>query len=145
MSTISKVTVLEKFGKLRRAINLAATQELKALGIGPKQAIILRQIARDETSSLSEIARATYTDPAAVSRALESLLAKKWVEQVAHPTDRRRWDVLLTAKGKEQIKEIETIYRKLAARFLAPLSEAEELTFSNLLEKLLNGPLSEQA
>lgn len=115
--------LLVAFGKIRRRLNLIATQALKPLGIGPKQALLLRALQEAKGAlSLSEMAESTLTDPAATGRAIESLLKKGWVKQTDDPDDKRRWLVSLTKEGRKITGEVEAIYRVVAKEFCRPLS-----------------------
>ncbi len=55
------IQALEKFGKLRRRLNLSFTQSLKPLGIGPKQAVLLHHLCNYGTSSPAGLSCATIT------------------------------------------------------------------------------------
>ena len=137
MSIIFRTELLDKFGRLRRKLNLRATLDLKPLGIGPKQALIIRELKRAEVSSLADLARSTATDPAALGRAIDTLIKKEWVAQREHPSDRRRWNVHLTKKGYSVAAKVDVIYGGLAEKLLEALTASEQENFSNILSKIL--------
>ena len=131
------ITILEKFGKLRRKLNLLFTQALSPLGIGPKQAVLLRYLSTRGESSLADISRATVTDPAAVNRSVAVLIKKGMIQRREHATDQRRWQVSLTRKGKGQAMEVEKIYAATAEKMVEGLLPREKEAFAALLDKML--------
>lgn len=138
MKTTSDLQLLEKYGQLRRGLNLLATQILRPLGIGPKQASFLRHLSRHGKASLSDLSKSTLTDPAAAGRLVKVLQKRGVIERRDHPTDQRSWEVELTTRGMQLVKEVEKAYQRLAEKAVKPLSIAEKKEFSNLLDKLLD-------
>jgi DNA-binding MarR family transcriptional regulator len=137
MKTTSDLKLLEKYGRLRRGLNLLATQVLRPLGMGPKQAAFLRHLSRQGKASLADLSKATLTDPAAAGRLVKVLQNRGVIERRDHPTDQRSWEVKLTSQGVRMVKEVEKAYEQLAERAVRPLSAAEKKEFSNILDKLL--------
>jgi len=144
-SKVDELALLVSFGRIRRQLNLKATQALKPFGLGPKQALVLREVRILTQASPMELARLTYTDPASTGKILESLVKKQWLKRTNHPEDRRCYHVMLTAKGLKTIQKVETAYRKLAKEFCEPLDENQKNVFykmfieiSNHLEKVSN-------
>jgi DNA-binding MarR family transcriptional regulator len=132
------IQALEKFGKLRRTVNLFALHRFKGVsGTGVKQAVFLRHLLSQGPCSPAELSRATVTDPAAVHRAVKTLLARKMVERRPHPTDQRQWRILLTPRGTRVAREIESAYAEVAAWFVSPLGPAEKDSLVRLLDRLL--------
>ena len=140
----SNFEALKQIGYLRRGLNLMATQRLKPLGLGPKQGMLLLHLARHSKCSLADLSKATVTDPAATSRAIDSLIRKGWVEQREHPSDKRRWELVLTPRGRKMVKRVDTVYCEIGDEVVEALSGPEKKLFLTLLKKLLAG-LSEDA
>ena len=128
--------LLESFGRLRRSLNLYFTQAVRPLGMGAKQAALIRYLAKHKTASLAELSRFTLTDPAATTRAVNLLLKRGWVHQEEHPTDKRRWQMALTPHGEKQAALVEKIYGKIAGQVSKSLTAAERKGFSETLLKL---------
>src|SRR4051794_18952810 len=129
MSNIDELSILTLFGKTRRLLNLKAVQAMRPFGIGPKQAILLRELRTLKTSCLSDLARATLTDPAATGKIIDSLIKKNWIQRVDDPQDRRRWQVLLTDEGIEATLKLENIFKALAKEICIPLSTSQKNEF----------------
>lgn len=121
----SETALLTLFGRIRRLLNVRATQALKPFGIGTKQALLLRQMRDSGFSTPIELARQTVTDPTSTGKIIESLIRKKWVQKTDHPNDRRSWRVSLTASGKKVVCEIDEVWNGLAAELSSTLSLSE--------------------
>ena len=117
----SMIEFLDAFGRFRRAANRVALHRLKPLGLGTKQAGMLRYLLVHERCSHADLARHTITDPAATGRILDALAAKGHVRRAEDPGDRRRWVLSLTPRGRRLARAVETAYRGLAAELLKPL------------------------
>jgi DNA-binding MarR family transcriptional regulator len=130
------VIAYEKFRAVRRMLNLIFTQNLKHLAIGPKQAVMLRHVDSTGKCSLADLSRATSTDPAAVNRAVASMISRGLIQRQEHESDHRCWQVSLTEKGRKMAGEIDRIYGQVADVLVAPLNNEERQTFLSLLDKV---------
>jgi len=115
----------EKFWQIRRAINLLAGHELKSLHLSLKQALVVFYLGKQGKVSQADLSRHTGTDPAAMARTVAFLIQQGWVAQHDHPVDRRRWELVLTAKGKMLEKKVKPVFKLLEKRFFLTLSIAE--------------------
>ena len=118
-------------------IGFKNSQLLKPYGLTLQQYNIMR------------ILRGQYPKPATVnlliermldktsnaSRIVDKLVNKKLATRKTCPEDRRSVDVLITEKGLELLKKIETIEEEFKEKF-KNLSENEMVTLNNLLDKL---------
>ena len=129
--------VLENFVRLRRALSLAHGQRLKPLGLGSKEAVLLRTLAHSGPCSAIELSRATASDPAAVNRTLSGLLKKGLLRQERDPADARRSRLSLTpAKGRRLAAEVQALTEALAALAVQPLTPSERRRFNHDLQRL---------
>ncbi len=130
------VVAYEKFRAVRRQLNLIFTQNLRPLKIGPKQAVMLRHIDSMGKCSLADLSRATATDPAAVNRAIASMISRGLIHRQAHESDHRCWQVSLTEKGRNMARDIDRVYGQVAEVLVAPLNTEERNTLLSLLDKV---------
>jgi DNA-binding MarR family transcriptional regulator len=130
------LSILMLFAKVRRKLNLKYSQAVKHLGIGPKQAAILRELIVLKSASHNEIALLTQTDPAETGKVIETLIKKRWVKRTDHPQDRRRWQVSLTDTGTNAAQKIHEIHRRLAKEFCKPLTTRGKESFLQQLSIL---------
>jgi DNA-binding MarR family transcriptional regulator len=133
----SGALAFKKFWLIRRAVNLSGTHELKPLGLGMRQAVLILMLNRIGASSQAELSRKAESDPAAAGRAIEVMKKRGWIEQHDHPSDRRRWEIVLTASGKGLAKKIEAIFKRMEEQLCSLLSPKETALFVDLLDKIL--------
>jgi DNA-binding MarR family transcriptional regulator len=133
------IKTLEEFGQFRRSLNLLFTNALRPLGLGVKQALILRFLSKRGKASLAELSRDTATDPAGMTRVIGVLMKQKVLHQSEHATDKRRWVMSLTPKGKKLAEDVEDIYRSLSDQILKVLGREEKDQFTQTLQKLSRG------
>jgi DNA-binding MarR family transcriptional regulator len=137
ISSFPGSAVFARFWQTRRAINLAASHELKPLGVGLKQALIIFHLDACGKTSHAELARFTSSDPAAIGRALDALIRQGWLAQQDNPSDRRRWDVRLTPRGKALARSLRPVFQRLTARFARSLGSRDARLLSTLLDKII--------
>jgi DNA-binding MarR family transcriptional regulator len=122
---------------IRRAINRLATRHIKHLGLGPMQGGFIRHLSKAGKLSQAELSRLTDCDPAAASKAIEVLMKRGLLARHDHPTDRRRWEIALTDKGRNLDKEIEKAFDVVSKELARALTRKETAVFSKLLDKVL--------
>jgi MarR family transcriptional regulator, lower aerobic nicotinate degradation pathway regulator len=130
---------LEEFGQVRRNLNLLFTNALRPLGLGVKQALILRFLSKRGKASLAELSRDTFTDPAGMTRVITVLMKQGVLCQKEHATDKRRWEMALTPQGKKIAADLEKLYLSLSEKVFKGISTAEKNQFSKTLQKLSGG------
>ncbi len=135
----SDLQTLEEFGQFRRNLNLLFTNALRPLGLGVKQALILRFLSKRGKASLAELSRDTATDPAGMTRVVGVLMKQKVLHQNEHATDKRRWVMSLTPKGKKLAEDVEELYLSLSQQVFKGLSQKEKTQFAKTLQKLSRG------
>lgn len=130
---------LQAYGKVKRLAAEMAIQSFKTVGLGPLQARLVLDLGAQGTASLADLSRDLASDPAAIGRAADTLLKKGLARRVDHPSDRRRWQVSLTPKGRTLLARVEARYAAIAEAFCAPLSRAELAVLLKLLTKIGSG------
>ena len=98
------------------------------------QWIVLKRIGEQEGINQIDLAESTYKDPASITRILDALIKKGWVEKRVNEHDRRRFDLLLTQSGRDLHNEMIEVVVELRKVGIEGMS-LEEIA---LLEKLLN-------
>ncbi len=133
---MSHYDILDKFFKLKRVINLRAVHALKVLGIGPRQAVVLRCLSKDGPVSAARIAEYTMSDPAAITRSLDLLEEHGFIAKKDSSTDRRALVLSLTSKGEKAAKQIRTMQESFSTEIFGGLSSHEKEAFKTLLDKI---------
>lgn len=131
--------LLESLMRVRKLIYLQAVQALKPLGLGPKQAALLRRLRLlGPDCCLSELSKATASDPAAVGRTVDGLIRKGWVRAVKPEAggDRRRRPVALTPAGDALASKVAALFRDLDRRMAATLKPDQAASLKTLLDAM---------
>src|SRR5450432_3929797 len=111
MSTIDDgAEFLEIFAQTKRSIGLVVWQAFAPLEIGPKQVVLMRELAKTNAMSQANLARVSMSDPAATSRAVQTLISMGWVQRTRNLEDQRELTVQMTAAGRAASKRIEAAY-----------------------------------
>lgn len=135
---MTQYEMLDRFFKLRRAINIHAIKRLKGSGLSPKQAALLRCIATQGTVSLSELAGMTLSDPAAITRAVDSLVKRGLLEKKDSLTDRRALQLRLSPSGRHIVSRMKGIQESIARDIFSVFSLDDRKHFMSLLDKVLS-------
>jgi DNA-binding MarR family transcriptional regulator len=97
------------------------------------QWILLKAIYKNDGSSQFEIAASTFKDAPTVTRILDLLSNKALIERIADPSDRRKYNIILTTKGKEQVQQILPVVQAFRATSWNGLSEKQLAEMTKLL------------
>jgi len=129
--------IMDKFFKLRRAINLKMVNRLKALGFGPKQALALKCIIKYGPISSAKLAVLTLSDPAAISRSVDILVKHGLLKKGESRADRRAWQLILTKKGKQAAGKIREVQNSITEDIFGSLSSREQRYLMSLLDRIV--------
>ncbi len=85
-----------------------AQAKFKANGISITidQWLVLNALNENEEITQSDLADLVFKDKASMTRLIELLVLKKYVQRTAHDTSRRRFKLTITPKGHEVIAQI---------------------------------------
>lgn len=113
------------------------SETLRPLGLTVTTANTLAVLA-DSQEGLSphEISERLLITRGAITQIIDLLEKDRLVERHAHPTDRRMLLVSLTDRGRERLRETQPVLTTADTQWLSALSEDEQKTFLNLLEKI---------
>jgi DNA-binding MarR family transcriptional regulator len=74
--------------------------------------------------------------PANITRILDRLEKKQWIERRVHPTDRRSSLVFLTEEGEQMVDGVSKHFETYSSRFFEGVSGNEEQIFRDVLNKI---------
>jgi len=121
-----------------------------ALGLmPPSEMMLLAEIAKmirsrpEKPVTASDIARQLEVSAPAVSRTLNRLEEKHFIERLAHPGDRRNVRIVLTDEGGAAVEENMNKVKAFLERALLHLSDGEIAEMSALFEKLFEAMKAE--
>lgn len=135
---MSTFTILDAYSSLRRELSLILASQLKSQDFGHKQIVILYRLTQSPLS-MSELACYCHSDPAATSRTVAALQKAGLVRRIADSKDSRKHIIELTKKGKNRATEAINIRSLIAAKLNNTLSPKEQISFTKLLNKVVQG------
>lgn len=100
------------------------------------QWMVLERVAQIEGSNQKDIAKDTFKDPAALTRMLDILVEKGFVQRKASEKDRRTFDIYLTVEGGRLVNKIEPVLQAMAVFIEKGISKDERNGILTTLEQL---------
>ncbi len=113
-------------------------KKLKQYEITAEQWNIINKIYSNEGYNQKELAERCLKDRAALTRILDLLGKKGFIERKASPNDRREFLVCLTEKGHELYSKIAPIVTENAQENFKNFNEEETKQLQHLLKKLIS-------
>lgn len=111
--------------------------ELKT-GITVDQWVLLKYISENNGTNQVDIARSSAKDAPTTTRIIDQLVRKKLVTRKTDKDDRRKFQVMCTAKGTTLVKKIVPHILKHRHRTIQGVDEKELTAFTVSLKKMLN-------
>lgn len=111
----------------------------EAQGLNLNEYAVLRVLEQTDEGRLrmQELAEAVGLSPSGVTRLVERLERKDFVERLACQSDKRSMWASLTEKGRDKAHEASSLYRSRLRELLAPrITEDEARSLVGLLQKV---------
>jgi DNA-binding MarR family transcriptional regulator len=93
---------------------------------------------RNEGISLHELAVLSWTDDPTACRMVNKLVKRGLVRSEAHPEDRRRFRLALTAKGRKLATTLESLSDEVKAELTRGLSPKDRKQLATLLKRVID-------
>ena len=113
-------------------------ERTREIGLTPSDAGVLRLLGHEPGLSQRSLADRLGAVPSRVVSLIDSLQARGLVERTRSSTDRRNYELRLTAEGAKEVGKLRRIAEAHEAEILAPLTAEQQLQLGTLLE-LLSG------
>ncbi|MDB4083164.1 MarR family transcriptional regulator, partial [Vicingaceae bacterium] len=97
---------------------------------------VLERISKEEGSNQKDIAKDTFKDPAALTRMLDLLAEKGFVQRKASKNDRRTFDVHLTVEGSRLVNRMSLTLDNFHSTIEKPLTISDKNSLITILLKL---------
>ena len=110
----------------------------EGLDITIDQWLVLNAIAERPDISQLEIAEKVFKDAASITRIIDLLIKKKYLQRDMHNSDRRRFTLGLTEEGKELIRNISKVVKQNRAKALKGITEKELVQMKQTLTQIIN-------
>lgn len=102
------------------------------------QWLVLNTIETNPHVSQLEIADRVFKDAASVTRIVDLLIRKGYLQRQSHPVDRRRFTLELTNPGKTLVKQVNRISEENRSIGLKGISEADLEHLRGTLTTIIN-------
>lgn len=121
----------------RRSIRQLVSSRIGPRDLTPHHVWMLLVIQRAAPLSLGELARAMWMDNPTVSRMVQQMTIRGFLQVGPDPNHGRRIRIRLTEEGVRLCEELDGMTEALHARALKGLSEAEATSLRDLLCRLM--------
>lgn len=130
----------DKIGAFIHQIDLAltnyASNRFSALNIAPEQSLILFALWEEGILTQKEISQKLYKDKAIITRMVDSLVKKNFVQREISQGDRRLQSISLTAEGKKLMESLVPISAEINQQVCQGISSAELQEVIRILSKM---------
>ena len=141
MDTQQRITAQDGLGfwlgSLGSAMKNSLNRRLVPFGITTAQWAIMETCYNGEANSISTLCRVIPVDAAAISRQVDRLVAKGFVQRRRSTRDRRNVRITLTADGRELVPRLAHIVYANNDHFASRLDSMEQAEFVRMLKKIL--------
>lgn len=101
------------------------------------QWLVLKTLQENQQLSQNQIAELVFKDFASITRIIELLVKKKYVQRDVNQNDRRKFELTITDKGNEIIKAIYPIVTDYRKRALEGLTTEQITQMKKNLEQII--------
>ncbi len=130
--------ILSGLERISETLKSLLWEKAKAFGISPIQIQILLFVSNHQTDlcNVSYLAREFNVTKATISDAVKVLLKKELLDKDFSPVDNRRYNILITHKGRELVNNLSD-YSKPISDELSTLDQKDLIGIFNSLTKLI--------
>ena len=130
--------ILFQIDKTSKFSKLYSQREFDRLGIGitVEQWILLKIIEENDGLTQKELADKSLRDPASITRTLDLLNKKGFVERVPVENNRRQYNVCLKKEGKSFVEKYMPVISSHRAKSIEGITEEELKLLTHLLGKI---------
>jgi len=101
------------------------------------QWLVLKAIQENNLVTQQQIAERVFKDVASITRIIELLVKKGYVERFFHSTDRRRFELKLTPEAMNVLKNMQPYIEDNRSKALEGITTEEIRTMRDTLQKLI--------
>jgi len=124
------------FYRLSRASSESVGGALSSIGMRPAEYAVLHQLEDAAPISQQELGRALRIHPSNLVALIDDLESDGYVLRPRDPSDRRRYLLELTAKGRRRLVQAQEVALEAELELLSPLSRSERERLRELLGRL---------
>ncbi len=133
-------TVFYRIEKAIKVYRQFAQRNIKAVykDVTVDQWLTLKTLHENPSITQKEIGIIVFKDYASVTRIVELLVKKKFLERSIHESDRRRFNLVVTPAGEKMIHQLTPIVAKYRTVALAGITIEEIQQLQNTLDKIIS-------
>lgn len=110
--------------------------KLEDFDITVDQWLILKNLSENELVSQAEMAQVLFKDQPTLTRIIDLLAKKGYVERSPHPNDRRSFRLVLTPTGAAKVAELKPKVSEIRQKAWENLNEGDFEEFKRILNKI---------
>lgn len=141
---MARECVANQLRTLSRVVTGIYEDELRPLKLKPSQMVILAVTARFGQVRATELSRMLHVDASTLSRNLERIRARRWLEE-AHAGDERSRPFRLTASGRAILREAILAWERAQAKAVTMLGKKGVADLRRLTAKVSESASSKSA
>ncbi|WP_375583436.1 MarR family winged helix-turn-helix transcriptional regulator [Cyclobacterium xiamenense] len=110
--------------------------KLNAFDITVDQWLVMKNLEENDRLSQTELAHLVFKDQPTLTRIVDLLCKKGYVERIPHPQDRRSYRLHLTSSGKEKVAELKPQIALIRQKAWENLTEKDFEEFKRILNTI---------
>jgi DNA-binding MarR family transcriptional regulator len=100
------------------------------------QWLVLKNLSENKLLSQTELAQLVFKDPPTLTRIIDILCKKGYVERIAHPFDRRSFQLHLTEIGLEKVLQLKPQVAQIREKAWENLGNSDFEEFKRILNTI---------
>jgi DNA-binding MarR family transcriptional regulator len=100
------------------------------------QWLVIKNLSEHEVLSQTELAQLVFKDHPTLTRIIDILCKKGYVERIPHPNDRRSFQLLLTKEGTDKVAELKPQIVAIREKAWENLDEKDFHEFKRILNTI---------
>jgi DNA-binding MarR family transcriptional regulator len=126
--------VLSALRRVIRAVDIYSRKLNTELGLTTPQLLCLHALAKSETMSLTDLAKAVNLGVSTVNGIIDRLEAKQYLTRERSSKDRRKVSIEISLTGKEIVSKAPSLLQDKLSTSLLQLPESEQVAITESLE-----------
>jgi DNA-binding MarR family transcriptional regulator len=123
-----------------RRVKQYAQQKFKLgeFDITVDQWLVMKNLSENELLSQAELAQLVFKDQPTLTRIIDILSKKGYVERIPHPMDRRSFQLVLTEQGITKVDELKPQIASIREKAWENLNKSDFEEFKRILNTIYN-------
>ncbi len=125
-------------GKAYRTLNSHLTKTLMPFDLSIPEWKLLGQLHDHGNMGLAELADILSVEPPLITKLIDHLEKKGYVERVLHETDKRSKIIIITKTGDKALMDLEPKVKEVMGTLVKGASKLDMLAYVRVLETIVN-------